>query len=80
MQPNVKVLMQSVKQQLSPLFQWILLKSTLRILSLNIASSQHQISSWSDEKCWENKAIRFCTALIVWPLGKVKVSESGIKW
>ena len=29
---------------------------------------------------WENEASRFCFVLTLWSPGKVKVSESGIKW
>ena len=28
----------------------------------------------------ENETNKFCFALTLWPPGKVKVSESGIKW
>ena len=28
----------------------------------------------------ENEANKFCFALNLWTLGKVKVSESGIQW
>ena len=72
---NVKSFsMQSVKQNLFPLFE------TVSQCSAWIASPPHQISSWSDEKCWKNEVNTFCFTLTLWSSSKVKVGESGIKW
>ena len=65
---NVKILTQSVKQQLFPLFVQI------QLLQKHITFHNDQIKTMQ-----ENEAKKFLFALTLWPPSMVKGSESGIK-
>ena len=47
-----------------------------------LAFLHHHIKFHLDQmkSVWENEANRLGFALTLWPLGKVNVSDSGIKW
>ena len=71
--------MQSVTQELFPLFQQILLRSSMRDVQLELLN--HDIKFPGQiESVGENEASRFYSVLTLWPPGQVKVSESGIEW